>query len=123
MAAAAVETGVPTQVAFFGEETAQELVREGPGADLIIGNNVLSQAPHLNDFVAGLKILLSPSGTMTVEFPHLMQLLEANLFDTIYHEHFSYFSLLTAERVFAAHGLALVDLDEIATHGGSLGCT
>ena len=120
VAAVAVERGVATRVAFFGEETAQALLREGPSADLIIGNNVLSQAPHLNDFVAGLKTLLSPSGTITVEFPHLMQLLEANLFDTIYHEHFSYFSLLTAERVFAAHGLALVDLDEIATHGGSL---
>ena len=120
VAAVAVERGVATRIAFFGEETAQALLREGPSADLIIGNNVLSQAPHLNDFVAGLKTLLSPSGTITVEFPHLMQLLEANLFDTIYHEHFSYFSLLTAERVFAAHGLALVDLDEIATHGGSL---
>jgi hypothetical protein len=120
VAAAAVERGVPTRVAFFGEETAGALVREERTADLIIGNNVLSQAPHLNDFVAGMKGLLSPSGTATLEFPHLMQLLAANLFDTIYHEHFTYFSLLTAERVFAAHGLTVVDLDEIATHGGSL---
>jgi hypothetical protein len=120
VAAAAVERGVPTRVAFFGEETARTLLSEGPAADLIIGNNVLSQAPHLNDFVAGVKALLAPNGTATVEFPHLMQLLEANLFDTIYHEHFTYFSLLTAERVFAAHGLVVVDLDEVATHGGSL---
>jgi C-methyltransferase-like protein/putative zinc binding protein/methyltransferase family protein len=120
VAAAAVERGVPTRVAFFGEETANELVREGKTADLIIANNVLSQAPHLNDFVAGMKTLLSTEGTATVEFPHLMQLIEANLFDTIYHEHFTYFSLSTAERVFAAHGLTVVDLDEISTHGGSL---
>jgi hypothetical protein len=120
VAAAAVERGVPTRVAFFGDETAGTLVREGLTADLIIGNNVLSQAPHLNDFVAGMTALLAPNGTVTVEFPHLMQLLEANLFDTIYHEHFTYFALLTAARVFAAHGLTVVDLDEISTHGGSL---
>jgi C-methyltransferase C-terminal domain/Putative zinc binding domain/Methyltransferase domain len=120
VAAAAVERGVPTRVAFFSEETANELVREGKTADLIIANNVLSQAPHLNDFVTGMKTLLSPQGTATVEFPHLMQLIEANLFDTIYHEHFTYFSLSTAERVFAAHGLTVVELDEISTHGGSL---
>ena len=120
VAAAAVERGVPTRVTFFGEEAAEELLREDRRADLIIGNNVLSQAPHLNDFVAGIRTLLSPSGTVTVEFPHLMRLLEANLFDTIYHEHFTYFSLLTAERVFAAQGLTVVDLDEISTHGGSL---
>jgi hypothetical protein len=120
VAAAAVERGVPTRVAFFGRETAAELVREGRTANLIVANNVLSQAPHLNDFVAGMKTLLSPEGTATVEFPHLMQLIEANLFDTIYHEHFTYFSLHTAEVVFAAHGLTVVDLDEISTHGGSL---
>jgi C-methyltransferase-like protein/putative zinc binding protein/methyltransferase family protein len=120
VAAAAVERGVPTRVAFFGEETAEELVREGRKADLIIANNVLSQAPHLNDFIAGMKVLLSADGTATVEFPHLMQLIEANLFDTIYHEHFTYFSLSTAERVFAAGGLTVVDLEEVPTHGGSL---
>jgi len=120
VAAAAVEHGVPTRVAFFGRETARELVAEGGQADLVAGNNVLSQAPHLDDFVGGMKVLLAKRGTVTVEFPHLMRLLEANLFDTIYHEHFTYFSLLTAERVFAAHGLTVFDLDEIATHGGSL---
>jgi len=120
VAAAAVERGVPTHVAFFGRETAAELVQEWRTADLIVANNVLSQAPHLNDFAAGMKTLLSPEGTATVEFPHLMQLIEANLFDTIYHEHFTYFSLHTAEVVFAAHGLTVVDLDEISTHGGSL---
>jgi C-methyltransferase C-terminal domain/Putative zinc binding domain/Methyltransferase domain len=120
VAAAALKRGVPTRVAFFGEETAGELVQEAQAADLIIANNVLSQAPHLNDFVAGMKTLLAQEGTATVEFPHLMQLIEANLFDTIYHEHFTYFSLSTAERVFAAQGLTVVDLDEISTHGGSL---
>jgi hypothetical protein len=120
VAAAALERNVPTLVAFFGQATAQELADEGRHADLVICNNVLSQAPHLNDFVAGMKILLAPRGTATVEFPHLMRLLEANLFDTIYHEHFTYFSLTTAERVFAGHGLTVFDLDEISTHGGSL---
>jgi hypothetical protein len=120
VAAAARERDVPTQVAFFGRETAEALVAERGHADLVIGNNVLSQAPHLNDFVGGIQVLLAPEGTATIEFPHLMQLLEANLFDTIYHEHFTYFSLLTAERVFAAHGLTVFDLDEIPTHGGSL---
>lgn len=120
VAAAAAEKGVPTNVAFFGEEYAEQLVRERGHADLVIGNNVLSQAPHLNDFAAGVARLLAPDGTATFEFPHLMRLLEANLFDTIYHEHFTYFSLHTAERVFARHGLTVFDLDEISTHGGSL---
>jgi 2-polyprenyl-3-methyl-5-hydroxy-6-metoxy-1,4-benzoquinol methylase len=120
VAAAAVERGVPTRVAFFSEETANELVREGKTADLIIANNVLSQAPHLNDFVTGMKTLLSPQGTATVEFPHLMQLIEANLFDTIYHEHFTYFSLATATRAMNRHGLDVYDVEEIPTHGGSL---
>jgi C-methyltransferase C-terminal domain/Putative zinc binding domain/Methyltransferase domain len=120
VAAAALDRNIPTRVAFFGRETARELVDEGRRADLLIGNNVLSQAPHLNDFVAGMKVLLAPGGVATVEFPHLMRLLEANLFDTIYHEHFTYFSLLTAERVFAGHGLTVFDLDEVSTHGGSL---
>ncbi len=120
VAAAARERDVPTQVAFFGVELARELVAERGAADLVIGNNVLSQAPHLNDFVGGIRILLAADGTATIEFPHLMRLLEANLFDTIYHEHFTYFSLRTAERVFAAHGLTVFDLEEVETHGGSL---
>ena len=120
VAAVTVEQLMPTRVAYFGRKTAIELVAEGRQADLIVANNVLSQAPHLNDFVAGMAILLARDGTATIEFPHLMRLLEANLFDTIYHEHFTYFSLLTAEKVFAAHGLTVVDLDEIPTHGGSL---
>ncbi|MDX6504306.1 MAG: hypothetical protein QOE29_1431 [Gaiellaceae bacterium] len=120
VAAAAVERGVPSLVEFFGRETATRLRAEGRRADLVIGNNVLSQAPHINDFVAGIKLLLADGGTVTVEFPHLMRLLEDDLFDTIYHEHFTYFSLLTAERIFAAHGLTVFDLEEVATHGGSL---
>jgi hypothetical protein len=120
VAEAAVERGVPTRVEFFGRESARQLVDEGRRADLVIGNNVLSQAPHLNDFVAGISVLLNPQGTATIEFPHLMQLVQGNLFDTIYHEHFTYFSLQTAERVFAAHGLTVFDLEEVQTHGGSL---
>ena len=120
VAEAAVERGVPTEVAFFGRDYAEQLVAARGHADLVVANNVLSQAPHLNDFVQGFRVLLAPHGTATVEFPHLMQLIEANLFDTIYHEHFTYFSLHTAERVFARHGLTVFDLDEIATHGGSL---
>ena len=108
VAAAAWERGVPTIVAFFGTAAAERLLREAGRADLIVANNVLSQAPHLNDFVAGLKMLLGPAGVLTVEFPHLMRLLEDDLFDTIYHEHYSYFSLATATRAFAAHGLTRV---------------
>jgi hypothetical protein len=93
---------------------------QGKQADLIIANNALAQVPDLNDFVGGMKILLRPRGVVTVEFPHLMRLMEENQFDTIYHEHFSYFSFLTAEKIFAAHGLTLFDVDEIPTHGGSL---
>ncbi len=92
----------------------------GEQADLLVGNNVLAQVPDLNDFVAGMKIVLKPRGVITMEFPHLMRLMEGNQFDTIYHEHFSYFSLLTVEQVFAAHGLTLFDVEEIPTHGGSL---
>jgi SAM-dependent methyltransferase len=112
--------GVPTVVEFFGRGLAQRLVAEGKHADLLIGNNVLSQVPDLNAFVAGLALLLAPGGTITLEFPHLVRLVEENQFDTIYHEHFSYFSLVTAERIFAAHGLTLFDVEEIPTHGGSL---
>jgi len=114
------KTGIPTLVKFFGEETARQLVADGVRADLLVGNNVLAHVPRLNDFVEGMKILLKPKGVITMEFPHLMRLVEGNEFDTIYHEHFSYFSLLTVEKVFAAHGLTIFDVDELPTHGGSL---
>jgi hypothetical protein len=120
VAAAAVKKGVPTLVRFFGSETAKDLAAEGKQADLIIGNNVLAQVPDLNDFVEGMKILLAPKGVVTVEFPHLMRLIEENQFDTIYHEHFSYFSFLAADRIFASHCLTLFDVEELPTHGGSL---
>ena len=120
VAKAAVSKGVPTLVQFFGERTARDLVSRGTSADLIVGNNVLAQVPDLNDFVRGMKILLKPEGVITMEFPHLLKLIEENQFDTIYHEHFSYFSYRTAETIFAAHGLVLFDVEEIPTHGGSL---
>jgi SAM-dependent methyltransferase len=120
VAEVAVKKGVPTLVKFFGRETARELVAEGKRCDLVLGNNVLAQVPDLNDFVGGLKILLGPTGVITIEFPHLMRLMEENQFDTIYHEHFSYFSFVTAEKIFAAHGLTLFDVEELKTHGGSL---
>jgi len=120
VAKVAVARGVPTLVKFFGRATARELVAEGKQADLLLGNNVLAQVPDLNDFVGGLKIALAPRGVITIEFPHLMQLVANNQFDTIYHEHFSYFSWLSAERIFAAHGLVLFDVEELPTHGGSL---
>jgi hypothetical protein len=120
IAPVAIQKGVPTLVKFFGTITARELVAEGKHADLLLGNNVLAQVPDLNDFVAGMKILLGPSGVITIEFPHLMRLMEENQFDTIYHEHFCYFSFLTAEKIFAAHGLTLFDVEELSTHGGSL---
>jgi hypothetical protein len=114
------EAGIPTIVKFFGTQTASELAAEGKYADLIIGNNVLAHVPALNDFVEGMKILLKAGGVVTMEFPHLMRLIDENQFDTIYHEHFSYFSLITVEKVFSAHGLTLFDVDELPTHGGSL---
>jgi hypothetical protein len=120
VAAVAVKKGVPTLVKFFGTATAKELVASGKQADLLLGNNVLAQVPDLNDFVAGMKILLSPSGVITMEFPHLQRLMDENQFDTIYHEHFSYFSFLTTEKIFAAHGLTLFDVEDLLTHGGSL---
>jgi 2-polyprenyl-3-methyl-5-hydroxy-6-metoxy-1,4-benzoquinol methylase len=116
----AVQKGVPTLVQFFGVETARELVATGKQADLLLGNNVLAQVPDLNDFVAGMELLLKPRGVITMEFPHLQRLMEENQFDTIYHEHFSYFSFLTAEKIFAAHGMTLFDVEELPTHGGSL---
>jgi C-methyltransferase C-terminal domain/Putative zinc binding domain/Methyltransferase domain len=112
--------GVETDVVFFGRESAGKLRETRGAADLIIGNNVLAQVPDVNSFVAGVAIALSPSGTATFEFPHLQTLFEQNQFDTIYHEHFSYFSLLSAETIFAAHGLTLFDVEELWTHGGSL---
>jgi C-methyltransferase-like protein/putative zinc binding protein/methyltransferase family protein len=120
VAAAATARGVRTVVRFFGRETARDLAAEGQRADLIVGNNVLAQIPDLNDCVAGLKILLKPRGVITLEVPHLMRLIEGNQFDTIYHEHFFYFSLLALETVFGAHGLTLFDVEELPTHGGSL---
>jgi 2-polyprenyl-3-methyl-5-hydroxy-6-metoxy-1,4-benzoquinol methylase len=120
VAAAAMGKGVRTLIRFFGTQTARELVSQGTRADVIIGNNVLAQVPDLNDFVGGMKILLAPHGVITVEFPHLMRLIEGNQFDTIYHEHFSYFSFATTARIFAAHGLHVFDVEELPTHGGSL---
>jgi 2-polyprenyl-3-methyl-5-hydroxy-6-metoxy-1,4-benzoquinol methylase len=120
VAAVAVQKGVSTLVKFFGTETARELAASGEKADLLLGNNILAQVPDLNDFLTGLKILLKPTGIITMEFPHLQRLMEGNQFDTIYHEHFSYFSLLTAEKIFAWHGLTLFDVEELPTHGGSL---
>jgi SAM-dependent methyltransferase len=112
--------GVPSVVKFFGEATARELASQGKRADLLLGNNVLAHVPDINDFVKGMKILLKSSGVITMEFPHLMRLMEENQFDTIYHEHFSYLSYSTVEKIFAAHGLTLFDVEEIPTHGGSL---
>ena len=120
VAGVAVEQGIPTLVKFFGEATARELVADGTRPDLICGANVLAQVPKPNDFVKGLQILLRPGGVITIEFPHLMQLMAQNQFDTIYHEHFSYFSFVSAERMFAAQGLTLFDVEELPTHGGSL---
>jgi len=119
VAQVAVAKGIPTLVEFFGRETARSSA-DGSLADLLLGNNVLAHVPDLNDFVAGMKILLKPGGVITMEFPHLMRLIEDNQWDTIYHEHFSYFSFLTASRVFEAHGLSLFDVEELPTHGGSL---
>jgi SAM-dependent methyltransferase len=120
VAKVAVEKGVPTRVEFFGEEYARRLVDEGTQADLIVGNNVLAQVPDLRDFVKGLKILLKPCGVITLEFPHLVRLVEEQQLDTIYHEHFSYFSMLSVKRCFEMHGLKVFDVEELPTHGGSL---
>jgi SAM-dependent methyltransferase len=120
VAAAAQKIGVPTLVEFFGEHLAKELEREGRQADLIIANNVLAHVPQLNDFVAGIAVLLKPEGTATIEFPHLLKLIEQAEFDTIYHEHYSYLSLYAIERVFGRHGLRIHDAEVLPTHGGSL---
>jgi SAM-dependent methyltransferase len=119
VAKVALQKGIPTLVEFFGRETAGSLAGES-AADLLLGNNVLAHVPDLNDFVAGMKILLKQGGVITMEFPHLMRLIEDNQWDTIYHEHFSYFSFLTVSRVFEAHDLRLFDVEELPTHGGSL---
>ncbi|GJQ22815.1 MAG: methyltransferase [Candidatus Brocadia sapporoensis] len=120
VAKAARDKGIPTIDKFFGVQTAQELVAEGKSADLLLGNNVLAHVPNINDFVKGMKIILKPKGVITMEFPHLMQLMDENQFDTIYHEHFSYFSLIVVDKIFTSHGLTLFDVDELPTHGGSL---
>ncbi len=120
VAAAAEKIGVPTLVEFFGERLAKELKRGGRQADLIIANNVLAHVPRLNDFVAGIAVLLKPEGTATIEFPHLLKLIEQVEFDTIYHEHYSYISLYAVEQVFGRHGLRIRDAEELPTHGGSL---
>ncbi|MBO3463151.1 class I SAM-dependent methyltransferase [Aetokthonos hydrillicola Thurmond2011] len=120
IAKVAQEKGIPSLIKFFGVQTAKELVLQGTQADLLIGNNVLAHVPNLNDFIAGIQIILRPDGILTMEFPHVLQLIEQNQFDTIYHEHFSYFSFLTVEKIFAAHHLTLFDVEELPTHGGSL---
>ena len=120
IAKVAKSAGIPTLTEFFSTQLAQKLSKEKNQADLLIGNNVLAHVPRLNDFVKGLKILLKPNGTITMEFPHLAELMRYNQFDTIYHEHFSYFSFTTVEKIFKNHGLALFDVQEISTHGGSL---
>jgi SAM-dependent methyltransferase len=120
VAAAAQKIGVQTLVEFFGESLAKRLELDGRQADLIIANNVLAHVPQLNDFVAGIAVLLKPEGTATIEFPHLLKLIEHVEFDTIYHEHYSYISLFAIERVFGRHGLRIYDAEELPTHGGSL---
>lgn len=120
VAKVAVEKNIPTLVRFFGTQVANELAGEGRCADLVLGNNVLAQVPDLNDFVEGLKIMLKPEGVLTLEFPHLLRLIDRNEFDTIYHEHYSYFSIITTLRIMEAHGMRVFDVEELPTHGGSL---
>jgi SAM-dependent methyltransferase len=120
VAEVAARKGISTIVRFFGAETANELAASGKSADLMTANNVLAHVPNINDFVRGFSILLKPEGVATVEFPHLLNLIEKNQFDTIYHEHFSYLSLTTVEKIFAAHGLTVFDVEQLPTHGGSL---
>src|SRR5688572_8695074 len=120
VARAALEKGIPTVVRFFGRQTALTLAEEHGQPDLLLGNNVLAHVPDINDFVAGMKLLLKPGGVITMEFPHLQRLMEENQFDTIYHEHFSYLSFSTVQRIFRHHGLELFDAEELPTHGGSL---
>jgi hypothetical protein len=119
-AAEAEKKGITSVTEFFGTELAQKLAGQGRSADLLIGNNVLAHVPDINDFVKGMKIILKPGGAITMEFPHLMQLMRHNQFDTIYHEHFSYLSFTTVKKIFNAQGLELFDVEELPTHGGSL---
>lgn len=120
VAKVAIDKGIPTRIAFFGVALAETLTAEGLKADLIVGNNVLAQVPDLNDFVEGMQLLLKPEGVITLEFPHLQRLVEGNQFDTIYHEHFSYFSVGTIEKLATRHRLKLIDVEELPTHGGSI---
>ena len=120
VAKVAQERGIDTHVGFFGSDLARQLRERGIAADLLIGNNVLAHVPALNDFVGGMQVLLADSGLITMEFPHLLQLMQQNQFDTIYHEHFSYFSFIVVQQVFAKHGLRIFDVDQLPTHGGSL---
>jgi SAM-dependent methyltransferase len=120
VAKAAQDKGIATEVAFFGVETARRLAAAGRSADLMAANNVLAHVPDLHDFVAGFKLLLKPAGTATFEFPHLLRLIEERQFDTIYHEHFSYFSFVVVDKIFAQHGLRIYDVETLPTHGGSL---
>jgi SAM-dependent methyltransferase len=120
VAQVAIDKGIPTDVSFFGEEKGAEMAASGVSADLVLGNNVLAQVPDLNDFVAGIAQILAPHGTVTIEFPHVLKTFEENQFDQIYHEHFCYFSLISAEAIFAAHGMTIFDVEELWTHGGSL---
>ncbi|QLA18214.1 class I SAM-dependent methyltransferase [Desulfolutivibrio sulfoxidireducens] len=119
-AQAAMAKGIPTRVEFFGADVASRVVAEQGHADLVIANNVLAHVPDIHDFVSGIQILLAPHGVATIEFPHLARLVAGVQFDTVYHEHYSYFSLLTSRAIFAAHGLRLEDVEELPTHGGSL---
>lgn len=116
----AIEKGIPTIKSFFGEALASDLIKKNIKADILIGNNVLAHVPDLNDFVEGMKLTLKPNGVITMEFPHLLRLMHQNQFDTIYHEHFSYFSFFTVNLVFEKHELTIFDVEEISTHGGSL---
>jgi hypothetical protein len=116
----AIKKGIPSITEFFGTELATQLVKEGKQADLFLGNNVLAHVPDIVDLVKGMKIVLKPNGVITMEFPHLLQLVSQNQFDTIYHEHFSYLSLYTIQKIFAAQGLTIFDVEELPTHGGSL---
>ena len=120
VAKAAIDKGIPTRTEFFGVALAETLVGEGKKADLIVANNVLAQVPDLNDFVAGIKRLLKAEGVVTLEFPHIARLIASNQLDTIYHEHFSYFSLTTIEHLAARHDLKVIDVEQLTTHGGSL---
>lgn len=120
VAKVANDKGIPTLIEFFGKKKASELAAKGLKADLLVGNNVLAHVPDLHDFIMGMKILLKPNGVITMEFPHLMRLMAENQFDTIYHEHFSYFSLTTVRNLFTRYQLTLFDVEELPTHGGSL---